>query len=188
MTSKFTLPLFEYPSEAEDAINACWITLGSWRKFLIAVDGRDGAGKTAFSRLLSFRCNMPVFEGDEFLLKRGSLNHRKELGRVMSQRLAENRPLIFDSILAHDVCEKLGVTPDYTIRVASVGILGMNRFRARYEEYETRVAPDLVLILPCQSPQRPADCGMVGQTRQTKCANCPKTRWLQRSPFPWLTV
>ena len=185
MVSNFSLPEFEYWSNAEDVIRDCWGALGSWRKYLIAVDGRDGAGKTAFSRWLSFRCNMPVFNGDEFLLKKGGLKHRKELRRVICQRLEKDRPLIFDSILASDACGRFGLVPDYTIRVATVGVLGMEDFRERYDEYERRVTPDAVLILPCRSNSRPTGCTMAGDTHQSQCVNCPETRRLNASSFPW---
>jgi hypothetical protein len=41
--------------------------LGSWRRFLIAIDGVDGSGKTTLGRYLSWQIGASLIETDLFL-------------------------------------------------------------------------------------------------------------------------
>ena len=182
MSKEFPLPKHEYPASASVAIRRCWKELGRWRRFLIAIDGRDGVGKSDFSRLLAHRLNIPVYEGDEFAI-RGSLRHNSKLKSVLRRRLDKDRPVAFDSIFASDVCREAGLMPDFLIRVSRVGVEGMEELRPKYADYETRIKPDARLVLPCRDHSN--GCTMVRKKVQVRCSNCSGVRWLEGDLVPW---
>lgn len=187
MTYNFPLNEFKYPPDIEKIISDCWAALGSWRRFLIVVDGRDGVGKSVFARYLAYRLNMTLFEADSFLLGNGSITHKDFLGEILQKRLERGKygsPLILDSIFAVDVCAKFSLVPDYVIRVARVGCRGSEEWQDRFSSYEALYNnPDAKLVLPCE-PAKP-DCRQFGSVARLHCVGCPEVCWDEAQDKPW---
>ena len=93
-------PTFVATRDHTDLRDAIRTALGSWRRFVIAVDGVDAAGKSNLSRYLAWQLGIPVIETDLFLdPKRGGLHYRMdELRSVVLARLDLNRPVIVEGI------------------------------------------------------------------------------------------
>jgi len=82
----------EQHRKVRDVIRAA---LGSWRRFLVAVDGVDAAGKSNFARYLGWQLGMPAIETDLFLDDNRGLNYRlHQLNSVV--QASRDRPVIVE--------------------------------------------------------------------------------------------
>ena len=79
--------------------------LGTWRRYLIGIDGRDHAGKSPIGRYLALHMGMPTIETDLFVLDKNQRKEpekveyrRKELKRVIDARFKLDRPVIVEGI------------------------------------------------------------------------------------------
>ncbi|MDA8586393.1 hypothetical protein N9L47_09010 [Rhodobacteraceae bacterium] len=141
-----TFPIndFQLPSNSEEVVKKTWQALGSWRAFLIAVDGRSGLGKSVFARYLSFRLNMPLFELDEFKTGNGLLDHREELKALIKRRISADRPVIVEGLLAKEVLIRVECQTDWQVRLSNANFVGPEEFRDVCENYEARFTPDII--------------------------------------------
>jgi uridine kinase len=90
-----------------------------WGKYLIAVDGLTGSGKSGLSRYLALELDMPVIETDMHMDTNQTqpCYRLEDLGRLVSSRHKQNRPVIIEGIFLLDTLDKLGLEPDYMIYV-----------------------------------------------------------------------
>lgn len=91
-----------------------------WHRFLIAIDGVDGVGKSTLSRYLSWQLGMPVAPLDEYFSRKEAdpLALREDhLLAFINARLEKNRPVIVEGIFALDAISRLGLNHDFLIRV-----------------------------------------------------------------------
>ena len=112
----------EFPLETEQhrrLRDAIWARLNGWRRFLVVLDGFDGAGKTTLGRYLAWQLGMPLVETDMFLIRgAGVLTYRQEdLQRLIDSRLGNDRPAIMEGIRALHIVRTLGLKADYVIWV-----------------------------------------------------------------------
>ena len=80
---------------------AQWLTpqLKDLPPIIIAIDGRDGDGKTTLGRFLAWYFNVTLIETDLYLLGDNSLNRRTdEVARVVNARMSHQRPLIVEGV------------------------------------------------------------------------------------------
>lgn len=91
-----------------------------WRALTIAIDGRNGAGKTSLARYLAWQLGMPVLETDLWLSSTSPVTHRIDaLREVVRSRHRQDRPVIIEGIMMQRTLELLGVRPDYLIVVTN---------------------------------------------------------------------
>jgi hypothetical protein len=136
----------DYPSETPDhrrLRDAIWSRLSGWRRFVIAVDGVDGVGKSTLARYLAWQLGMPVIESDLFLVRgTGRLEYRLDpLREVLGARLEEGRPVLFEGILALKALRMLGVAADFVVWVAQGDRHGSLSFQTPLAEYFAEFKP-----------------------------------------------
>ena len=117
-----------------------------WRALTIAIDGRNGAGKTSVARYLAWQLGMPVLETDLWLSSTSPVTHRiEEIREVMRARHHRDRPVIIEGVMMLRTLELLGVQPDYLIFVtrggAAVPVRGGRRLPEGAPASEARGLP-----------------------------------------------
>lgn len=118
--------------------NAVWYALPNWCRYIIAVDGVDGAGKSTLARYLAWQLGMPAIETDTFLKdEKDSLAHREqELLHVIQSRLAFNRPVIVEGIFILRTLATLDIQPDFIVFVEQEGHDGGHSFEREFCTYQ----------------------------------------------------
>jgi len=119
MSENFPMNNIEIPDKLEECVEAIWKDLGEWRSYIIAFDGRLGAGKSVAGRYTSYRLNMPVLESDLFLKGNGTFKYKESLKDILTTRLDLNRPLIIEGIFAARILFELGFKADFLVRIVA---------------------------------------------------------------------
>lgn len=121
-----------------------------WRKYLIAVDGITGSGKSGLSRYIAWQLDMPTIETDMLrVMDDKQPSYRlKELGNLIQARHELDRPVIVDGIFLLDTLNKLAIKPDYIIYVenkeADPGYALRDSFPKYLGEYKPEEIADYV--------------------------------------------
>jgi uridine kinase len=117
--------------------------LGPWHKYLIAIDGRDGSGKSRLARFLAFKLDMPMIETDLFLIPhQGEPIYRyDELKNAIDTRHQLDRPVIVEGILILDLLDHIALKQDYLVYVSNPGYEGSYSLSSRFHEYEAYFSP-----------------------------------------------
>lgn len=153
----FTQELKEVSEQHIELFKAVLEKLDTWRSFLIAIDGQDGAGKSSLGRFLSLQTDMPCIETDLYLNPANEdIDYLEtELARVVDSRLSHGdvgRPVIVEGIFVLELLGRIGFSPDYLIYVEREGHLGCSEWQdkfARYQkEYKSRCKADFQFFLP----------------------------------------
>src|SRR5690349_21156831 len=86
-----------------------------WRRLTIALDGRDGAGKSTLGRYLAWQLGIPVIETDLFLdPDEEQIRYRLfDLEKVIHHRHSLNRPVLIEGVMMLHLLERLGIKTDY---------------------------------------------------------------------------
>lgn len=91
-----------------------------WRALTIAIDGRNGAGKTSVARHMAWQLGMPVLETDLWLSSTSPVTHRTdELREMVLSRHRQDRPVIIEGVMMLSTLERIGVQPDYFVFVTN---------------------------------------------------------------------
>ena len=112
---------------------------------LIAIDGRDGSGKTTLGRFLAWYFNVALVETDLFLQEDARLTYRtNQIERLVAQRLAIPRPVIVEGITILKTLQSIGRTPDLLVYVTNSKNSGSDTFAKVFSEYEAMFSPQSV--------------------------------------------
>ncbi len=115
----------EAPSSYGVARDRLLVALGfpyEWHPLLIAIDGRDGAGKSSLASWLAWQLSMPAIHLDMLLPGDDRLAWRMEdLQRLLDARVAVKGPVIVEGILVQDALASVGRGADYVILVENEG-------------------------------------------------------------------
>lgn len=135
-----------WPEESDDhraLRNAVWKELPSWTRFIIAIDGRDGSGKSSLARYLAWQLGMPAIELDTFRDLSANLRAIRlgELQKAISSRLSRNRPVIVEGIFVLEPLQALDLNPDFLVIASCGGHLGSDTLREEFEAYEAKFRP-----------------------------------------------
>ena len=121
-----------------------------WRKYLIAVDGITGSGKSGLSRYMAWQLDMPAIETDMLrVMDDEQPSYRlEELGNLIQARHELDRPAIVEGIFLLDTLKKLGIEPDYLVYVkneeANPGYALRNSLPEYLETYKPEKKADYV--------------------------------------------
>jgi hypothetical protein len=123
--------------------DAVWSALGSWRRFVIAIDGVDGAGKSSLGRYLAWQLEIPLIQTDLFLVPEAkALTYRQEcLWSIVDYRLAANRPAIIEGVCILRLLQHLTLKADYLIWVDSKGHDGSRSLSSTLDDYRAAYKP-----------------------------------------------
>lgn len=132
-----TWPTFVETEEHRQIRDAIRAAMGCWRRFIIAVDGVDGAGKTNLARYLAWQLGMSAIETDLFLdRKKGNLTYQLyRLRSVLEARTSLDRPLIIEGLRILQVLQDLNLTCDFLLWVEQDGHDGSHRLGSELELY-----------------------------------------------------
>lgn len=124
---------------------AQWLTpqLKDLPPIIIAIDGRDGDGKTTLGRFLAWYFNVTLIETDLYLLGDNSLNRRTdEVARVVNARMSHQRPLIVEGVGVLQLLKDVGRKADIHIyiRKKRTHWLG-GKVAAMLKQYENDFCP-----------------------------------------------
>jgi hypothetical protein len=115
------IPALQPIPDADDLLTHLRSFCLPWRALTIAIDGRNGAGKTSVARYLAWQLGMPVLETDLWMLKMSPVTHRTgELKRLIRSRHRRDRPVIVEGVMMLRTLELIGVQPDYFVFVTNV--------------------------------------------------------------------
>ena len=111
-----------------------------WRKFTIAIDGVDNAGKSSLARFLAWQLGMPAIETD--LVLNFDCTVPKPDGAMLLQlinsRHSRNRPVIVEGVFVLRSLDELEITPDVLIRVCANGRDGSITWEQEFSDYESK--------------------------------------------------
>jgi adenylate kinase family enzyme len=111
---------------------------------LIAIDGRDGVGKTTLGRFLAWYFNVSLIETDLFLkLNKGLSYHTEEIQRLVARRLAIPRPVIIEGVIVLKTLELIDRKPDLLIYVTNSKQSSSDEFADLFLDYERTFTPQL---------------------------------------------
>jgi len=109
---------------------------------IVAIDGLPGSGKTTLGRYLAWYFNVTLVESDLFLKSGHGFKYRlADLKRVVSTRLARQRPLILDGVAVGWLLRDLGQQAAFTIYVSHNGPTVGSSPHAHVQSYEAAVQP-----------------------------------------------
>ena len=130
------------PSEFDSAAEQLAPHLADLPGKLIAIDGRDGSGKTTLGRFLAWYFNVALVETDLFLQEGAGLAyHTEQIERLIAQRLAMPRPVIVEGITILKTLNSLGRTPDLLVYVTNAKNPGSDSLVKCFLDYEAAFSP-----------------------------------------------
>ena len=131
-----------HPPEFESAAATLAPHLDNLPGKLIAIDGRDGTGKTTLGRFLAWHFNISLVETDLFLRNGAGLSyHTDQIDRIISQRLSKPRPVIVEGVAVLQLLQSLGRKPDLLVYVTNSNHSGGSTLAKALEQYESSFKP-----------------------------------------------
>ena len=144
MSENFPMNNIEIPDKLEECVEAIWKDPGAWRSYIIAFDGRPGAGKSVAGRYTSHRLNMPILERDLFLKGNGTFKYKESLKDILTTRLDLNRPLIIEGVFAARLLFELDFKADFLVRIVANND-NINDISKEYATYEIEFTPNEIV-------------------------------------------
>ena len=108
-----------------------------WRKFTIAIDGFDGAGKSPLGRYLSWKLQVPLIETDLLIISHSKpVNFDLEcLQKLVNARHSLDRPVIVEGIKILETLKNINIDPDFLVFVENLGFSGSHSLESEIKEY-----------------------------------------------------
>lgn len=178
-----------------DAIDACIERLAEDRFYIVALDGRDGAGKTTLGHYLALHSGRQFLDTD-FYLKRRKLaapKHTRDLALVLNRQKVRNRPVVLAGVFVARSLRSMGFSIDFLVRVIRVEQSGCDRWGDDYDSYEADYTPVHKVFLPCLGAERPdKKCFMLRKEAISSSSSSGPCIWCeaqshtdQRKDRPW---
>jgi adenylate kinase family enzyme len=110
---------------------------------LIAIDGRDGVGKTTLGRFLAWYFNVTLIETDNFLSFDGNsyAYETRIVKKIIDDRLAIPRPVIVEGVKILHLLKSVDHKSDLLIYVANSEFDGSMALSETLDEYELCFEP-----------------------------------------------
>ncbi len=127
----------------QTVVTAITPVLAGLHRKVVAIDGRDGSGKTTMGRFLAWHFNCTLLETDNFLVRRqGTLQYREdEIRRIIAGRLDSDLPIIVEGVAILDLLDKLTIAPDMHIHITNPNQSSGRDLEPLLNEYESRRNP-----------------------------------------------
>jgi hypothetical protein len=111
------------------------------KAYIIGIDGRDGAGKSALAAWLAWQLGYPAVFLDMFVVpeSRPLTWCACDLVRVLDSR--RKRPVIVEGVLILDALEQVGRKPNFLVYVEKLGNKGSYTLRNLLKSYLHRRRP-----------------------------------------------
>lgn len=112
--------------------------------YVVAIDGKDGAGKTTLGRFLAWHFNIALIETDLFMMQ-GNWPPRyydDHILRIIKKRLAIPRPVIVEGIRIIDRLNMISVQHDFLVYLRRSDYSSSEEMEALLAEYEVRAQPE----------------------------------------------
>jgi uridine kinase len=107
-----------HPPEFDDVAKELATLMFNLPPLIVAIDGRDGDGKTTLGRFLSWYFNVTLLETDLYLLGDNSLRRRDdEIARIVTARLERKLPIIIEGVGVLQTLEDIHRNPDFLIYI-----------------------------------------------------------------------
>ena len=139
------------PPEFEHVVEALEPVLRDFPGKLVAIDGRDGAGKTTLGRFLAWYFNVTLVESSLFLVEGQGLTFQLEsLGTLIARRLTKPLPIIVEGVAVLHLLSQLHRAPDFHIYVRNKSFDGSEALQESLRSYEQTYRPSEVANLLLQ--------------------------------------
>ena len=142
----------EASKEYQEIVNIIRKKFGSSRRYTVAVDGADHAGKTTIARYLSWQLRMSIFELDIYVNPDNAPTEKDIdiLKGYISFRHKANIPVVVEGICVLEILEKVKIKPDFYIVIKNSSFKnGTGYFREKLlkynEQYSSQCIPDYEL-------------------------------------------
>lgn len=130
------------PPEYERVVTALTPVLANLPGRLVAIDGRDGSGKTTLGRFLAWHFNVSLVETDLFLHEgKGLVYLTSDIERIIARRLAIPRPVIVEGVTVLRLLSTLGRKPDFLVYVRNPSSTGSDSLTEDFRTYEQSFDP-----------------------------------------------
>ena len=111
---------------------------------IVAIDGRDGSGKTTLGRFLAWYFNITLIETDLYLKEGGELQYETaEINRIISKRLTIPRPVVIEGVAILQLLAHLDRRPDYLVYVRNSSFAGSDSLLPLLASYERAFKPQM---------------------------------------------
>ena len=133
------------PVEFDDVARSLAPSLEGLPPSIIAIDGRDGDGKTTLGRFLAWYFNITLLETDLYLLGDNSLRRNtEEIRRVIDARLGRRRPIVVEGVGVLQLLEDVGCPPAFHIYIRNrrthwVGAQEFEDYKSKYLDVHDKV-------------------------------------------------
>ena len=131
------------PPEYDHVVEALTPVLHELPGKIVAIDGRDGVGKTSLGRYLAWYFNVTLIETDLFLQEGKKLTYRcEEVCRIITARLEKPRPVIVEGVAVMRLLSKMAHKLDFLIYVRNLEFNGSEVLAQQLIQYEREFAPE----------------------------------------------
>lgn len=124
-------------------VNQIWNDLPTWQAYLIAVDGRDGVGKTALATFLALHLDIPVIHADLLTERDAQIPYYKvsQTREMINARLSADRPVIIEGSLILRLLSLVQIEPDFVVHVEKRRHQGSGLLQDEFRRYESAFDP-----------------------------------------------
>ncbi len=181
-----------YPKEAGAIVSAVAQVIKSGG--IVALDGRDGAGKTTFGHYIAFQTGIELIQTDHFIVPKlrtddGRPIYDESLSDLLGRKSKlVNSAVLVDGVFCSELLACLKLKSKLNIRVIRTDNSGSLVGSDVYDAYEDSFPPCHILYLPCLRAERPAKtCYMLGKNGAVSpCGHCSsQADPVSRTDKPW---
>lgn len=108
---------------------------------IIAIDGRDGVGKTSLGRYFACRYNISLIELDLFIDQSNNTYYLEDINRIINYRLNIPRPIIIEGIKVMELLKSLEKNWDFLIYISNSSFDGSKMLFSLISKYEEKFQP-----------------------------------------------
>lgn len=129
--------------EYDEAVAALAPVLHGRPPVIVAIDGRDGVGKTTLGRYLAWHFNCTLLETDSFPpFGRGVHLHKPCIAAAIRSRVELGRPILIEGISILRVLSSIAMKPNFLLYVRNETWTGSEALRESHLQYEKEFQPE----------------------------------------------